>query len=588
MNQVVTDNPYSRNELDETPPKVPAPKYRHAAPSAPWPWMDFDVDASEVHPLPPGLTQDDRWRYYPQSLFGNWTRDQVERCGILKIPRDQRCKLYTVTVLEGGIFEKTTEDHSFEFDPARPRALLEDMQTPLDSDVRLQALFVENMTVPVLQLLGTEYDVEPFFFASSANWIPSRYQEDPKPDSDHITVVIPFIRMMKNQKPVERAERVRTATFSAAEWVPIEEKLPYQGVPHDANAIDTQMPLRLPDNRILLQDLLALHMYRTPTTSTILSYHPSLEAQRTSAKRLQSLVQRTGDSVYWSKLFQSSEDPTFVFLAALWYPLYAWDEAFEVLYSYINTLESRVLEEENLDLTRELHKLQAHLLYYQQLLRDFRASVDFVQNTPNPAMIVLERDDAKRAESQRRLCKEAKNLISEIDRLTGQREMLSDRLSNVIHLAFATVNITDSNAMKRLARITVIDSGAMKQVAYLTMIFLPASFLANVFSMNVGEINPGTKETLARYVEVTIGLTVLTTWIAIALQRHSTFHERGDGIEKRALWPIVYAYRLIHTLFKRAFMSPSLPPPRHGEPPRCESPSEMEPAAGFHGGRCRC
>ena len=92
------------------------------------------------------------------------------------------------------------------------------------------------------------------------------------------------------------------------------------------------------DNRILLQDLLAIHMYRTTTTSTIISCHPSSELQRTSAKRLQCLVQRTGDSVYWSKIFDKSKDPTFVFLAILWYALYAWDEAFEVLYRYINAL----------------------------------------------------------------------------------------------------------------------------------------------------------------------------------------------------------------------------------------------------------
>lgn len=124
--------------------------------------------------------------------------------------------------------------------------------------------------------------------------------------------------------------------------------------------IDTQAPLLLPGegfspyklhillsmskgDRILLQDLLAIHMYRTSTTSTIISYHPSGELQRTSAKRLQSLVQRTGDSVYWSKIFARSKDPTFLFLAILWYALYAWDEAFEVLYRYINTLVSNVV-----------------------------------------------------------------------------------------------------------------------------------------------------------------------------------------------------------------------------------------------------
>ena len=98
------------------------------------------------------------------------------------------------------------------------------------------------------------------------------------------------------------------------------------------------------------------------------------------------------------------------------------------------TQESDVLRHNDIKLTRELHKLQAHLLYYQQLLRDFRVSVNFVKDTPNPAMSVLASTEEERSDSAELLCKEANNLISEIDRLTGQRTMLSERLQNVIHL----------------------------------------------------------------------------------------------------------------------------------------------------------
>ena len=94
------------------------------------------------------------------------------------------------------------------------------------------------------------------------------------------------------------------------------------------------------DDKILIQDLLSLHMVRKTTTSTIISYHPSL--QGTSAHRLQSLVQRTGESVYWSKIFKKSKDSTFLFLSILWYALYEWDEGFEVLFHYISTLVGRI------------------------------------------------------------------------------------------------------------------------------------------------------------------------------------------------------------------------------------------------------
>ncbi len=64
---------------------------------------------------------------------------------------------------------------------------------------RVRALFVENMSGPVLQMLGTmcaqfpsiqmfeftgayvSYNIEPFFFSSSLSWIPSRFQEEVQP-----------------------------------------------------------------------------------------------------------------------------------------------------------------------------------------------------------------------------------------------------------------------------------------------------------------------------------------------------------------------------------------------------------------------
>ena len=81
-----------------------------------------------------------------------------------------------------------------------------------------------------------------------------------------------------------------------------------------------------------------------------------------------------------------------------------------------------------------MHILQAHLLYYRNLLEDFRKSVEFVQKTPNPAMqdpsvTLKERDEAKCV-----LNKETNYLISEIERLESQRMMQVMRLKNVIDL----------------------------------------------------------------------------------------------------------------------------------------------------------
>ena len=89
-------------------------------------------------------------------------------------------------------------------------------------------------------------------------------------------------------------------------------------------------------NRVLILDLLALHMVRThPESSTIISYHPSPEWKTTTAENLHSRVYLAGQSVYWQNIFKKDNDPTFVLLATIWYALYAWDEAFETLWEYI-------------------------------------------------------------------------------------------------------------------------------------------------------------------------------------------------------------------------------------------------------------
>jgi len=451
--------------------------------------------------------------------------------------------IYQIGIFHSGNFDKQVETRTARNDDAVDlRAYWNYLGVPPPSNIRVQALFVEEMTLPVLQMLGTRYNIEPFFFASSTNWIPSRYQEDARELEDHITVVLPFIRTLKIQRPISRTRpQTFTSTESESRGV-VEGPLPYTEA---KQPIDTQAPLSLPDNKFLHQDLLSLHMVRNTTTSTIISYHPSLRG--TSAKHMQSLVSRTGDSVYWSKIFKRSKDPTFLFLATLWYALYAWDEAFEILFRYITTLEYNVLQFNDIKLTRELHKLQAHLLHYQQLLRDFLQSVEFVRDTPNPAMNAPSISNAEREDSAKLLRTEAHNLVSEIERLTRQREMLSDRLDNAIHLAFATVSIMDSKDMQQLAEVTRKDSSAMKQIAYLTMVFLPATYLANVFSMNVREIDNSTNQTLTHYVGAAVGLTLFTSWLVIAVQKDSSFHRKNSGVLHRTLWPLFYAHDLIST-----------------------------------------
>jgi hypothetical protein len=99
------------------PPRVPPAAYRHATPSGPWPWMDLDseVDRAQLerehHPQAEcdHVDCDRCWLGYPQSLFGNWTPDQVDRSKIQSAieGRSRRvdrtdCVIYTVDMMKDG------------------------------------------------------------------------------------------------------------------------------------------------------------------------------------------------------------------------------------------------------------------------------------------------------------------------------------------------------------------------------------------------------------------------------------------------------------------------------------------------------
>jgi len=92
---------------------------------------------------------------------------------------------------------------------------------------------------------------------------------------------------------------------------------------------------------MLSMDLLAIYMVRNVQGSTIISYHP--ESTSSPANHLHSLMLLVGDSVYWQNIFSKSKDPTFFFLAVLWYALYAWDESLESLSNHVRSLVRRPL-----------------------------------------------------------------------------------------------------------------------------------------------------------------------------------------------------------------------------------------------------
>jgi len=442
--------------------------------------------------------------------------------------------IYHIDVEENGNFLKSdgppqivsNEDDFLELtkEPTEPR--------------RLRVFCVDNLTMPVMQMLGTKYVIEPFFWTSSVNWIPSRYQENPHAgQDDHITITLKFVRAARLELAFTQMSASELQLTSG-------------------ETIDTQRPLLLrnigqgnenDNNSYLITDFLAIHMVRARQNSTIITYHPTPEWHSTTAENLHTRISLAGQSVYWQKIFEKSPDPTFMLLSTLWYALYAWDEAFDTLWEHICQLELKVIQTSNMNLTHELHKIRAHLLHYATLLEDFYDSVVFVRDTANPAM-GAPAYTLQSAASQKLLATECTSLLTQIKRLKMSREIWDKRLKNVMHLVFSSVNIQDSRQMQQLTAAAVRDSAAMKQISYLTMVFLPASFVAGVFGMNIEEINPGTKGTLSHYFAAALPLTVISTWVIVAYQ--GQWSQTGDdrmivSVIKRLLWPAMLLRRLM-------------------------------------------
>jgi len=257
-----------------------------------------------------------------------------------------------------------------------------------------------------------------------------------------------------------------------------------------------------------------------------------MDLPTTKADYLHERIRFAGQSVYWQKMLAKANDPTFLLLIFIWQAAYAWDEALQQLNEYIVQLESDLMQTSSLELTQRLHMIRAHLLYYSSFLQSFKKTVQFIRNTPNPAL----------TKEQREICKpllerECNMLQKAVERLEIGREIQEKRLGNVMNLVFSSVNINDIQVMKRMTEATVKDNSAMKQISFLTMIFLPATFTNSVFGMNVVEINPDTRGTLPLYIITMLAMTVPTVWIIIAFQSQYMFKEKDASFWKRLCWP---------------------------------------------------
>ncbi|KAF8319594.1 hypothetical protein F5887DRAFT_905459 [Amanita rubescens] len=488
---------------------IPTPRYRHATPSGPWPFLDVRDSVSPIEVRPKQgrckhnketMSCNDCLEGYPQSLFPNWTRAQQDKSGIHEVARQKHaCSMQYVEMAidqKGCPFSKPEVIH---VDGGDYESGAEELRQVRARKAMARAIFVDGISGPALKMLGTIYDIEPFYFSSSIGWTPSRFQDslDTQLKSDRITVTLRFVR--KIAKPARD-------DYMTSDKTRLSER----------SAIDVHKPLPLGSNDSALQpDLLAFHMIRSKYDNTIISYHCNEEHGSTSAADLCARLQLVGRSVYWGKLFQEYRDATFVLVSLLWYALYSWDEAIEGLYDKIRKLEARVMKTldpfEMTDIMNNLHTIRAHMLFYNSLLADFQKAVVFVKNTPNPALAGA----ANKEQARSAIEKECNHILRGISRIEKDCQMQDMRLRNATNLGYSRSNIYDSRQTTKLTEAQVRDSAAMRQISYLTMVFLPAIlYLASTWMRSTPELKPR----LWTYIVSTVSMTILTVWLVGALQ----------------------------------------------------------------------
>lgn len=84
------------------------------------------------------------------------------------------------------------------------------------------------------------------------------------------------------------------------------------------------------------------------------------------------------------------------------------------------------------DFTDGLHVIRAHLLHYSSLLAAFKRTVNFILNTPNPALA----DNTEQCDDLLR--RECTTLLEEIGRLDEECAMQGERLKYVVDLVRTT------------------------------------------------------------------------------------------------------------------------------------------------------
>lgn len=138
------------------------------------------------------------WCKYPQSLYPNWTYKQQQKSKIsTAIVRRHVCRIHYLDMKRDATFVNVPHRDIGNRNAEDMWELIKrgvcacnvvnhkeaEQYCQRSSDVHLRMLFVDNCSGPVLQILGSRYNIEPFFFSSTIGWIPTRFQSNVIPST---------------------------------------------------------------------------------------------------------------------------------------------------------------------------------------------------------------------------------------------------------------------------------------------------------------------------------------------------------------------------------------------------------------------
>ena len=94
--------------------------------------------------------------------------------------------------------------------------------------------------------------------------------------------------------------------------------------------------------------------------------------------------------------------------------------------------EGRVISTAEMRIIKELHFIRAHILHYISLLDHYTRHINFIKNTPNPAMDGV--CEVERKKGAKILMRECDILLNEIERLSNELNKQERRSKNVMDL----------------------------------------------------------------------------------------------------------------------------------------------------------